>query len=142
MTVTTCVLTMIAVDTTIDTLTASVPFVTDEEAVDDASAGIEDVDVVADDAGVRVDDKEEFAVPEVVVHPPEPVLAVTEAAGAGVPTNASGRPLGALGVAVGWTPAKFGVGTVPLTVAVGRPSGYESSKISSCAPFRKLYRFV
>lgn len=125
-----CVLTTVAVDTTIDTLTASVAFVTEDE----------DAGTDADIANVELEatDEEELAVPEVVVPPPDPDPDVPVATGAGVPTIAMGSPLGALGVAVGCTPAKFATGTVPFTTGVGSPPGYESSKMSCCAPSRKL----
>lgn len=48
---------------------------------------------------------------------------------------------GADGVEVGATPLRLGVGmTVAFGLGDGMPFGYESWKISSCAPSRKLYK--
>ena len=159
-TVTSCVLTTVAVDT--DTLTdAAASLAADADtdagvAPDDAGAVVlaADIDEAADvpPEAAKLELELEEEVPEVaVIGPPPPpspppplppAPALADDTGAGVPTTAIGSPLGALGVAVGCTPAKFATGTVPLTVGAGRPPGYESSKMSSCAPFRKLYRFV
>lgn len=152
--VTNCVLTTVAVDT--DTLTdtdalALPPVAGAEEAAEDAAEdegavkfadADDDADVAPEETRLELDEEEEVAVPEVVVPPPPPPPTAGDPTGTGVPTMAIGSPLGALGVAVGCTPAKFATGMVPLTVGEGSPSGYESSKMSSCAPLRKLYRFV
>lgn len=148
--VTSCVLTTVVIDTLTDTETVALPAVDPEDAAEVAAedAGAVDfteaddaADVAPEETRLELDEEREFAVPEVVVPPPLPPPADVDP-GTGVPTMAIGSPLGALGVAVGCTPAKLATGTVPLTVGDGSPPGYESSKMSSCAPSRKLYRFV